>query len=92
MLQCCSCPLPACCDLHAVLGQLPCNAVGLCVVTSLEQQCDAVMNQSLNVPATLYNVDDAAVLLVFISDVMCLACCALSVILQYSGPGCCDQS
>jgi len=38
--------------------------VGLDVVTSLEQQYDAVLNQSLYVSAMPYNVDDAAVLLV----------------------------
>ncbi len=70
MLQCCLCPSAACCDLHAVLCQSSCNAVGLDVVTSLEQQYDAVLNQSLYVSAMLYNVDDAAVLLVSI-------CCML---------------
>ncbi len=70
MLQCCLCPSAAGCDLHAVLCQLPCNAVGLGVVTSLEQQYDAVVNQCLYVSAMLYNADDAAVLLVSI-------CCML---------------
>ncbi len=58
LLQCCLCP-SACCDLHAVC-QSPCNAVGLDVV---EQQYDAVMNQSLIVSAMLYNADEDAVLL-----------------------------
>ena len=44
--------LGACCDLHAVLCQSSCNAVGLDVVTTLEQQYDAVLNQSLYVPET----------------------------------------
>ena len=39
-------------DLHAVLCQSSCNAVGLDVVTTLEQQYDAVLNQSLYVPET----------------------------------------
>ena len=47
-----------------MLCQSSCNAVGLDVVTSLEQQYDAVLNQSLYVSAVLFNVDDAAVLLV----------------------------
>ncbi len=34
----------SCCDLHAVLCQSFCNAVGL---SGVEQQCDAVMNQCL---------------------------------------------
>ena len=51
--------------------QLPCNAVGLSVVTSLEQQCDVVMNSSLCVLAMLYNVDDAA-------------CCAVHAVLCQS--------
>ena len=44
-----------------MLCQSYCTAVGLYAV---EQQCDAVMNQGLYVPAMLYN---AAVLLVSIS-------------------------
>ena len=84
MLQCCLCPSAACCDLHAVLCQSPCNAAGLRVGTNLEQQCDAVMTQCLYVSAVLHN---AAVLLVSICCMLCLACCALSVILQCSGPG-----
>jgi len=44
--------------------------VGLSVVTSLEQQCDVVMNSSLYVLAMLYNVDDAAVL----HAVPCMLC------------------
>ncbi len=63
MLQCCLCPSAACCDLQAVLCQSSCNAVGLQFVTSLEQQYDAVLHQSLHVSAMLFNVDDAAVLL-----------------------------
>ena len=47
-----------------MLCQSYCTAVGLYAV---EQQCDAVMNQCLYVPAMLYNADDAAVLLVSIS-------------------------
>ena len=59
--------------LHAVSCMLcfvRSNAVGLGVVTSLEQQYDAVMNQSLCVLAMLYHVDGAALLLVSI-------CCML---------------
>ena len=56
--------LSKCCDLHAVLCQSSCNAVGLDVVTTLEQQYDAVLNQSLYVSAVPYNVDDASLLLV----------------------------
>jgi len=44
----------------------PAPAVGL----DVEQQCDAVMNQALSVPAMLYNADGSAVLLVSI-------CCRL---------------
>ena len=51
-------------NLHAVLCQSHCTAVGLDVV---EQQSDAVMNQCLYVSAMLCNADDAAVLLVSIS-------------------------
>ena len=69
MLQCCLCPSAACCDLHAVLCQSSCNAVGLGVVTTLEQQYDAVLNQSLYVSAMPCNVDDAALLLVPICKV-----------------------
>ncbi len=60
LLQCCLCPSAACCHLHAVLCQSPYDAVGLDVV---EQQYDAVMNQSLIVSAMLYNADEDAVLL-----------------------------
>ena len=70
MLHCCLSSSVACCDLHAVLCQSSCNAVGLDVENSLEQQCDAVMNQCLYVSAMLHNADDAALLLVFI-------CCML---------------
>jgi len=66
MLHCCLCPSAACCDLHALLCQSSCNAVGLDDVTTLEQLYDAVLNQSLYVSAVPYNVDDAAVLLVSI--------------------------
>ena len=44
-----------------------CTAVGLDVV---EQQCDAVLDQCLYVPAMLYNADDAAVLLVSIFSML----------------------
>ncbi len=53
-----------------MLCELPCNAVGLGVVTSLEQQCDAVMNSSLYVLTMLYNVDDA----VLLHAVPCMLC------------------
>ena len=66
-----------------MLCQSHCTAVGLDVV---EQQSDAVMNQCLYVSAMLYN---AAVLLVSISCMLELACCALSITLHCSGPRCC---
>ncbi len=49
-----------------MICQSPCTAVGLDVVTSLEQQYHAVVNQCLYVSAMLFNADDAAVLLVSI--------------------------
>ncbi len=64
MLQRCLYPSAACCDVHAVLCQSPCNAVSLESVSSFVQQWYAVMNHSLHVTAMLHNVDDAAVLLV----------------------------
>ncbi len=55
--------------------------MGLASVSSLEQQHDAVLNQSLYVSAMLCNADDAAVLLVSMCRMLRLARCALSVTL-----------
>ncbi len=67
MLQCCLCPYSACCDLHAMLCRSHCTAVGL---DAVEQQCDAMLDQCLYVPAMLHNADDAAVLLVSILSML----------------------
>ncbi len=44
-----------------------CTAVGL---DAVNQQCDAVVDQCLYVPAMLHNADDAAMLLVSISSML----------------------
>jgi len=76
----------ACCELHAVLCQSPCNAVGLEFVSNFWQQYDAVTNHSSCVTVMLCNADDVAVPSVWcdLHAVTCMLCFASHLAMQWA--------